>query len=86
MSLQESSDMSLLDVDIASAYSFVLSSGSDLIGMIFIISLVTWKVLLVFILVLFITRWIQVRFPSAYVHLAFESYIYVNTLSFCLSI
>ena len=77
MSLQESSDMSLLDVDIAWAYSLVLASGSDLIGMIFIISLVTWQVLLVFIPMLFITRWIQVRFPSAYAHLAFETFIYM---------
>ena len=77
MSLQAYSDMSLLDVGIAWAYNLVLSSGSDLIGMIFIISLVTWQVLLVFIPVLFITRWIQVRFPYAYVHLAFERFIYI---------
>ena len=77
MYLQASSDMIFLDVDIAWDYNLILSLGTNLIGMIFIISLVTWQVLLVFIPVLFITRWIQVRFPSAYVHLAFESFIYI---------
>lgn len=57
--------MSLLDVDIAWAYSFVFSAASDLIGMIFIISLVTWQVLLVVIPVLFITRWIQMYYLAS---------------------
>ena len=88
MSLHASSGMRFLDVDISVAYKFVLVAVFDIIGMIFIISLVTWQVLLVFIPMIFIIRWIQVRFPSAYVHIAFEifKYIYVNTLSFCLSI
>lgn len=63
--IRASSDMSLLDVDIAWAYSFVFSAASDLIGMIFIISLVTWQVLLVVIPVLFITRWIQMYYLAS---------------------
>lgn len=63
--IRASSDMNLLDVDIAWAYSLVLSSSSDLIGMIFIISIVTWQVLVVVIPVLFITRWIQMYYLAS---------------------
>eukprot|EP01018_Ginkgo_biloba_P002830 Gb_14727 [translate_table: standard] len=63
--IRASSDMSLLDLDICFALSFVLYAGSDLIGMLFIISIVTWQVLVVAIPVLFITRWIQMYYLAS---------------------
>jgi ABC-type multidrug transport system fused ATPase/permease subunit len=63
--IRASSDMSLLDVDISWAYNYVLSASSDLIGMIFIISLVTWQVLVVIIPVFFIIRWIEMYYLAS---------------------
>uniref|UniRef100_A0A0C9RL63 TSA: Wollemia nobilis Ref_Wollemi_Transcript_12757_5054 transcribed RNA sequence n=1 Tax=Wollemia nobilis TaxID=56998 RepID=A0A0C9RL63_9CONI len=64
--IRASSDLSLIDLDLAWAFSYVLSSGADLLGMVFIISFVTWQVLVVAVPVFFITRWIQMYYlPSA---------------------
>ncbi|GLJ30778.1 hypothetical protein SUGI_0610560 [Cryptomeria japonica] len=63
--IRASSDLSLIDLDLAWGFSYVLSSGADLLGMLFIISLVTWQVLVVAVPVFFVTRWIQMYYLAS---------------------
>jgi len=58
--MQASSDMSILDFDIPFSIAFVLASGIEILGIIFIVATVTWQVLVVAIPVLIIMVFAQV--------------------------
>ena len=58
--LQASSDMSILDFDIPFCLAFVLAGAVEIVGIIAIMSTVTWQVLLVAIPVTFLTLYVQV--------------------------
>ncbi|XP_039118927.1 ABC transporter C family member 8-like [Dioscorea cayenensis subsp. rotundata] len=54
-----SSDMSILDFDIPCCLSYVISGASEIVGIIVIMSTVTWQVLLVAIPVTILTLYVQ---------------------------
>lgn len=58
--LQASSDMSILDFDIPYCLSFVVAGASEVVGIIVIMSTVTWQVLIVAIPVTILTLHAQV--------------------------
>lgn len=58
--LQASSDMSIVDNDIPFSVIFVIAAGTELVVTIVIMATVTWPVLVVAILVLVATKYVQV--------------------------
>ena len=60
MTLQISSDMTLLDIDVPLGFGFVSQVGLEIAGVIVIIAVVTYQVLIVVIPLLIVVRWLQV--------------------------
>ncbi|KAK9676888.1 hypothetical protein RND81_11G107900 [Saponaria officinalis] len=60
-----SSDLSILDVDIAFAVGFVMASGIELVVIIFIMASVTWPVLIVGCLVLIASKYVQAYYLAS---------------------
>lgn len=69
MSLQASSDMSILDFDIPYSISFVLAGGVEAAMVIIVMATVTWQVLIVATPVTILMIYIQVTLAMIKLHI-----------------
>ena len=77
---QASSDLSVLDFDIPTAFQFVLAGLVEIVSTIGIMAYVTWQVLIVGLFAIVSSKYIQVRTEAS-------NYIYSSKLFFyCLNL
>ena len=60
MNLQVSSELSILDLDVAFGFGFSIAASINALSAIAVTSSVTWQILIVIIPFIYLTRWIQV--------------------------